>query len=618
MADCVSGQTGAGDQVSGRKENVCGPCKNKSMRRAATVFCNTCSQYQCDECVSVHNKFTYMSGHDIDRSLSQIRGGLASTGDDDATDDVASGSAEAVASIYLGSDSDATVHVDAPMDMTGLDICEEHKKLYELYCKGHDKLCCSLCAIHQHKDCSAELKAIDTYVREINFEPSDLLVELMTANSNAAALLQQYKANRENIDKNCKEVERLVKHIQNVTINHINNMQSEVMAEAFKEKAKYLNELDEKLAKCESMLQELDELQKAFANIMDTGSVEMIFIAFHKITARIDEMSEQCDQINSEMFDVDVCLQFNDSICDLIHTESDLLTIKFDRSTFSGPPLPVIRPVLQNKVLFHTVTKIDGDKNVPSYIAMDFLDEKRIIAADSANNMCCLMNDSFTILNRLKLEFLPQGLCVLSPTEFVVSGHASGVFSTTKYFAEMKIGANNSIELKKTNVIQDNLASMATINVATVLACVPGDRRVARMVDVATATVSDTKHKLNDKKYDASKFSIAYIRNRDIVALSDKEEHAVYFFDMNKASADPVCFKDNAIRDPTGLCVGTNDCIYVCSSLEMLLQISPTAHAICYYPLGIVPAVVAFSKGGNMAVFGEKDGERSLQMWTMT
>ena len=58
----------------------------------------------------------------------------------------------------------------------GLDLCEQHGKQFEFYCVEDDIVCCSTCAIVQHRGC--KVNEIATEVNEIATEVSEIATEV--------------------------------------------------------------------------------------------------------------------------------------------------------------------------------------------------------------------------------------------------------------------------------------------------------------------------------------------------------------------------------------------------------------------------------------------------------
>ncbi|XP_060606588.1 E3 ubiquitin-protein ligase TRIM31-like [Ruditapes philippinarum] len=116
MADSGS-KIGEDDKVPGRvKGNLCQPCLSKDKQNVADKFCSTCNEFQCNDCSNVHNVLAILKNHKL------------------------VGVKEANASTTL-------------FEMENLDLCDQHQKLFEFFCEDEKKLCCSTCAIVNHRKC---------------------------------------------------------------------------------------------------------------------------------------------------------------------------------------------------------------------------------------------------------------------------------------------------------------------------------------------------------------------------------------------------------------------------------------------------------------------------------
>ncbi|XP_053404906.1 uncharacterized protein LOC128558747 [Mercenaria mercenaria] len=120
------------DQV---REEFCLQCTRKDKKTVASVFCYDCDNFQCTQCADVHNFFDVMKGHKMAKA------------------------------------SEITTK-PVKFDMEGLDRCETHVKLFEFLCNDHDKLCCSTCAIINHRTCDSvvEIQNIAVVSEETGME----------------------------------------------------------------------------------------------------------------------------------------------------------------------------------------------------------------------------------------------------------------------------------------------------------------------------------------------------------------------------------------------------------------------------------------------------------------
>jgi len=109
--------------VGGKLPVTCDPCGRRKRTTPATVLCSTCDAHLCRECCEMHE--IYVPGEHV------------------------------FSSIQDGKDGHVII------DMHGLDRCAEHDRVFVYICKEHDCLCCEDCQFYQHKKCNDIHKIIE-------------------------------------------------------------------------------------------------------------------------------------------------------------------------------------------------------------------------------------------------------------------------------------------------------------------------------------------------------------------------------------------------------------------------------------------------------------------------
>ncbi|XP_053395699.1 tripartite motif-containing protein 66-like [Mercenaria mercenaria] len=130
-------------EAAGQEENVdltsqvlthfCQPCSNNSKETTADVFCLTCKEFQCQDCSNGHKTYSFMKNHKL-------------------------------------FDASAAPEMTIAYDMNGLDRCGKHDKLVKFFCMDDRKLCCSTCAIIEHRKCFC----VDEIKKNIASDQSDI------------------------------------------------------------------------------------------------------------------------------------------------------------------------------------------------------------------------------------------------------------------------------------------------------------------------------------------------------------------------------------------------------------------------------------------------------------
>ena len=90
----------------------CSPCSKEGKNVAAIKYCVECDENMCKKCLNDHNKFAAMKGHQL---LDKVKTPGGTT-------------------------------IELPSQR-----CENHGKLIDVYCPGHDAVGCSTCMNIEHR-----------------------------------------------------------------------------------------------------------------------------------------------------------------------------------------------------------------------------------------------------------------------------------------------------------------------------------------------------------------------------------------------------------------------------------------------------------------------------------
>ena len=108
--------------------SFCGMCDNRHISKPSEHWCRECEESLCTECVEYHSSVKLLRGHTT-ISISEYR--------------------------QLPS------HV--------LDIkehCNEHQEKFNLFCKEHERACCGICHLENHKNCK-EVTVLKNIIKNV-------------------------------------------------------------------------------------------------------------------------------------------------------------------------------------------------------------------------------------------------------------------------------------------------------------------------------------------------------------------------------------------------------------------------------------------------------------------
>lgn len=274
----------------GDGEFACGPCAVDNQTYVAIGYCQFCHHFLCKSCFSYHQNL-------------------------------------GKAHVLLDKDNmPQTVVSPVPNFDPLLETCREHKhKTLELYCKGHDEVCCVICVTSRHKNC--DYVYIPDYTVTLPQPPADdcssvlkltqdLIGQLDTMKSESSKQIKDLdKQKREfilSVRKYRKEIDIVLDQLEKQVIN---GMKQVVDINT--------HDLQKNIKKCENALKTLQESYKRTASALDCGSVNRLFTLSKTSNKHLQE---------------------NNAVLKAVRDSSIDVTIKFDENA------EILRQVRKNKM----------------------------------------------------------------------------------------------------------------------------------------------------------------------------------------------------------------------------------------------------------------------------
>lgn len=151
----------------------------------------------------------------------------------------------------------------AVVDFKGLDICDEHKEEFKLYCVKEDKVCCSICAIEKHRRCEKVISLTKQAERK-NVKIGDVLTDLSKLEISASKQIQLLQETMHSVGSELepllKEIEatkrKVVEEFDNLKLNVKDNIKQsrEETTPNIRRRLDNTMALKEKIAKAKSVL----------------------------------------------------------------------------------------------------------------------------------------------------------------------------------------------------------------------------------------------------------------------------------------------------------------------------------------------------------------------------
>ncbi|XP_060598011.1 uncharacterized protein LOC132751791 [Ruditapes philippinarum] len=554
MAESGS-KKGEDDEVPGRvKDNMCQPCLDKDKQTVADKFCSTCNEFQCNECSNVHNMLAILKNH----KLVSVK--------------------EAAASVSF--------------KMKALDLCDEHQRSFEFFCEDEKKLCCSSCAIVNHRKCHSvvEIKKIAGKITS----PSPTLGEKLKKAKEAAEIVAKHiRSSKDQLAEDIKEIHVKIRQMRDEVMRMFDDLEDSVNKRAETLQRETLENLTKKHAQNEKHLADVTSCLETIESIFKNGTPVQKYIAEHKMESNVNAL---CRNIKEE--------------CQNLETVN--ISFHFDE-TLKLPPLPITEYVPGQLLLKSNrqedvnsvnmtmkvtpvsaigLKKTEDDIDDPLYSGIDFLPDGRLMAVDNTNEKCLVYNEKLEKVGSYQLSYKPLSVVVVSEEEVAI---------TSANIEFLHVSKCNEIRSSRTCKVKTKYDSICLKDDRQFVVGTYDEPRPVRIVSL-TGEERDFDVNFPDKTYPIGSSASIYIKSSDKVVITDRYEHTVYIFDIKTDTKFVV--KDDQIQQPCGAAVGPSDTILVCCpTTDTIVQISQTGQILSSYKLDMTyPFRVCVSRDKSFLV----------------
>ncbi|XP_060584049.1 uncharacterized protein LOC132740208 [Ruditapes philippinarum] len=527
------------DEIPGRvKETLCQPCLSKDKQTVADKFCSTCNEFQCNDCSNVHNVLNILINHE-----------LVSVKETNAT--------------------------SISFIMEALDICDQHQKHFKFFCEDENILCCSTCAIVNHRKCHSVVE-IEKIAGKMTSVGSKLGEKLLEAREDAEGIARHIRSSKDQLAKDIKEIHVKVRRMRDEVMRMFDDLEDFVIKRAETLQRETSEYLTMKQTQNDKHLVDVTSCLETIESIFKNGTPVQKYIAEQKMESKINAL---CRNIRKE--------------CQNLMTVN--ISFHFDE-TLKLPPLPVTEYVPAQLLLKYyrqkdlnsvnmamTLTQVSAivldksgdDIDEPFYTGIDFLPDGRLVAVDNTNKRCLVYNEKLEKVGSHQLSYIPLSVVVVSEEEVAIT-------RGNEYSIEfLHVSKCNEITSSKTCRVKSKYYSICMKDDKQFVVGTFGEPKPVRIVSM-TGEEHDFSVNFPNKTYPIGTSASTYINSSDKVVITDRDEHTVCICDIKTDTRVEV--KDNLIQEPRGVTVGPFDTILVCSNkTNTIVQISQTGQMLSSY-----------------------------------
>ncbi|XP_052819271.1 uncharacterized protein LOC128245095 [Mya arenaria] len=573
------------DAVGGRIGSKCEPCRHRDRSEVASLFCNTCKIYMCDDCCDVHKvHMKNIDGHEI------------------------------VAA------HEACVKPD--VDMKGLDQCLEHKRAFMFYCEDHSDLCCETCAIVHHRRC----ENIHEIAKLANNVKDDEKEKIRASIITASEVIRKCEEDQLNNVSRVKEIVKEIDIYKEDLITKIDEAKARIVSEMTYHNTQEDERLDTRRNAAENLKKELDSQLAMSDSVREKGMETEIFILNHILKRTQIKAAQTLNTLLRNDYTVKVGLKIDENFLKIKTTDVVLFSLNKTQEpktqSLNGEDVVKSakrsqevkqRPVSLELLKTMTLVKTGDDHKEPLVSGLDFLPDGRIVAVDNWNWKCFILSNTLKRFNTFyKFKTKSRDISVYSDNNIAVTVSDGDI----RNICLLTVDSDNMISLMKTLTISTYSFAICPLNDRTFVVSTYDDPRPARMIDVDGNESDFENVKFPGKTYKRDESVCTYIPSRHILVITDRDAHTVYMY--HAVSGKRTDVKDKRIREPKGACVGPDQSVFTCSqNTNSVIQISPDGEILtsCDVDMKFPFAVAVSRDGSRMAVTNCAKGVGKLKLF---
>ncbi|XP_060598012.1 uncharacterized protein LOC132751792 [Ruditapes philippinarum] len=558
MADSGS-KIGEDDEVPGRvKDNMCQPCLDKDKQTVADKFCSTCNEFQCNDCSNVHNVLAILKNHKL----------------------VSAKEANA-ASISF--------------EMKALDLCDEHQRSFEFFCEDEKKLCCSSCAIVNHRKCHSVVE-IKKIAGKITSPSSTLGEKLKEAKEAAEGVARQIRSSTDQLAEDVKEIHVKIRQMRDEVMRMFDDLEDSVNKRAETLQKQTLEKLTKKQAQNEKHLADVKSFLETIESIFKNGTPVQKYIAEQKMESKVNAICRNIKEECQKLEKVNISFHFDETLklppLPVTEYVPGQLLLKSNRQEDVNS---VNMTMTLKPVSFIGLKQTGDDDGKPLYSGIDFLPDGRLVTVDHRNKKCLVYNEKLEKVESYQLFYTPFSVVVVSEEEVAIT-RGGGYNIEFLHFSKC-----NKVTSRRTCKVKTKYDSISLKDDKQFVVGTYDETRPVRILSL-TGKEHDFSVNFQNKTYPIGTSDCTYIKSSDKVVITDRYEHTVYIYNIKTGTR--VVVKDDHILEPCGVAVGPCDTILVCCrTTNTIVQISQTGQILSSYKLDMTyPYRVCVSRDKSFLV----------------
>ena len=542
----------------------CEPCDYRGVNREALTFCRNCKEYMCHLCTESHKGQKISRNHKLLDVKDMSRMQTSTVSD----------------SLVMSCDCDQTSPITH-------------------YCIDHDQAFCTNCNILKHRKCQSI-----TIGEKIKSFSENQLKEI----------IQRVVRLKKEMDSFIRNRTTDLKHVQTMTAqcksdihtfrkelnSYLDILEDKVVKESEVHEAKFKQEISRHIETCSSTLKSLTADKTLLVEAQTTSKKANMFAAHHIVSHRIESYESLLNDFKQESISPDLTFKSNEELQNLLKTVKELGQLTGQITHKSSQNTNTLFTELAVDSSQKVNIQLSSDSKCPWITGCTFIPDGGVVLCDHYNSNLISLSNTFTVKERLHLDSPPWDVSLVNSNNVMVTIPDKKKLQLIQVIPSLKIDRSINVGRKCYGVqVVEDLIYVTCYNNS-------GEGEVLVLDMNGTIT-----HRLGQPGKKPPMFTSPYYIT---VCPSTRK---MYITDWNTYTVSCMMsdgtvvyqYKDEELREPTGVCVDGGGNTIVCGRLSHNVHVIRADGTKCCTLLssqdGVsAPYSVAYRQSDNTLILG--------------
>ncbi|KAL3853759.1 hypothetical protein ACJMK2_017273 [Sinanodonta woodiana] len=445
-------------------------------------------------------------------------------------------------------------------------MCQAHNEKFTYFCSEHKELCCTQCALRNHRKCKHLLSAEDR-VNDVaeSQDFQETLENLDILRKMFVLLTDNREKSLETIGQQKSDVMKTIKGWSSLIKDKMDQFETATIQELEQICKEGTIIISDQVVECKSAIAAIETSQRMLIESGKSEDLNKVFVTLSKVTQQLRKYLQKYDRIenrSNEMkigFKLDKNLENIQNMGTLGQVSSETFRIPKLSPSFPFIGTCMMPSIVKLKSPVTFTANVNNDKKNCNITSGVSLPDKRTVLYDQTNRKIKLFDKRFHFVSHLELYSLTGSMCIVNERTVAISS----------FWGIQLVSVTDSLELLRNINLTTDCYGLASYQ-QNLMACVNGD----------SILICDASYKVSKRipSFDSGVKAISV--SPDGQKIHYIKQDKIVTMDMNGTTLETI--ESNELKGVINIAVDKNGIIYCCGEMSNnVVLFTPEGRQLC-------------------------------------